>query len=225
MNRRTQGFTLLELLIGLVLLSFILTLMFAGFRLAMTTWTAIESRLERSSDEQAGLALVRRLIGSIQPLRRKRQLNQPLVFSGQAERFSAVAPLTESVGLRLVELAIEPSPSIGTVTDGSMDQPGLQLVLRENALNYDTDLVDADLPATEGHRLINNIKSAMFSYFGAETSDKPASWHGIWTNQQRFPKLVRLHIERHDGHPIDLIVATIVNGDRLASNRITVGPQ
>lgn len=229
MTPRCRGFTLLELLIGLVLLGFMLALLFGGFRLATNTWNAIETRLERSTDEQAGLALVRRLIGSMQPLRWVRTLGQPLTFSGQSMRLAAVAPLTESVGLRLIELTIEAQPYANN--DSPLDpsrgrqRPSQQLVLREQALNYDSERFDDDLPRVAEHRLIGDIGTASFSYFGAEVPGELPDWHSDWKNPEQLPKLVRLRIDGREGNPIELVVATMVSGDRTAAARITAGPE
>lgn len=225
MTSDSRGFTLLELLIGLVLMGFILTLLFSGFRLATTTWTTIETRVGRSSDEQAGLALIRRLLGSIQPLRWRRQIQQPLSFSGQAKRLSTVSLLTESVGLRLIELSIEPQDASTDVDSNDSTRRGLKLVLRENSLDYEADVFDAGVSGVTGHLLIGSIDTATFSYFGAEARGKPATWHKDWTNQERLPTLIRLYINRVDTSPIDLIVETKVTGDRSASSRLVVGPQ
>lgn len=206
---RSRGFTLLELLIGLALLGFILALLFGGFRLATNSWNAIETRLERSTDEQAGLALVRRLIGSVQPLHWVRTAGQPLTFSGQAERLVVVAPLTESVGLRLIELSIE----------------ARQLVLREQPLNYDTERFDDAPPGMSGHPLISDFGSAAFSYFGAAAPHELPAWHDDWRSPTQLPALVRLRIDGGAGNPVELIVATMVSGDRTAAARAVVGQE
>jgi general secretion pathway protein J len=223
MRFQPKGFTLLELLIGLVLLGFTLALLFGGFRLATRAWNAIETRVERSTDEQAGLALIRRLIGSVQPLRSTRTVRQPLTFSGQPDRLAIVAPLTEAVGLRLIVLSIEAQTLARA--DSSRKQPGQQLVLREQALNYSAPHFDGLLPDLAGYRLIGDFSTAAFSYFGAMAPDAMPGWHGEWTDTEQLPKLVRLQINGEDGDPIDLIVATFVSGDRTAAVRTTAGPE
>lgn len=225
MTHRSRGFTLLELLIGLVLLGFMLALLFGGFRLATNTWNAIETRLERATDEQASLTLVRRLIGSVQPLRWTRNVGQPLTFAGQAGRLAVVAPLTESVGLRLIELSIEAQPFAGNEGTQDRQPPALQLVLREQALNYAAERFDDALPGIAGQRLIGNFNSASFSYFGAEAPGKLPEWHAEWRNPEQLPKLIRLQIDGRQGNPIDLVAATMVSGDRAAAVRVTAGPQ
>jgi general secretion pathway protein J len=228
-SHRCRGFTLLELLIGLVLLGFMLALLFGGFRLATNTWNAIETRLERSADEQAGLALVRRLIGSIQPLRWVRTVGQPLTFAGQEGRLAAVAPLTESVGLRLIELTIEAQPFASNDAPRNNPQawqrPGQQLVLREQALNYDAERFDDFLARSTGHRLIGDIGTASFSYFGAEKPGELPDWHNEWKNPEQLPKLIRLRIDSGEGGAIELVVATMISGHRTSARTSVLGQE
>ena len=65
--RAARGFSLLELVIGMTLLGFIVALLFGGFRLAANSWDAVETRVERTNDQQLARALVRRLLEQMQP--------------------------------------------------------------------------------------------------------------------------------------------------------------
>lgn len=211
--RRIAGFTLLELLIGLTLLGIMLTLLFGGFRLALRSWDALEMRLHAGMDEHVALGLVRRLASSTQPLRSNHQPGQPLIFVGQPDRLVMVATLTESLGLRLIEISIVPR------------QDRLQLVLHESPLRYGRESLLTDTVAEAQPRvLIDNLQSAEFGFFGAPRINEVPGWYPHWDPADQFPTLVRLRLTPKGGGTFDFMVATMVSADRMARERITASP-
>lgn len=202
-----RGFTLLELLIGMTLLGFILALLFGGFRLASTTWDAVETRLERTTQEEMARALVRRLLGQLQPMRWKKALNQPIAFVGEGERLLAVAPLSGqagSSGLRVIEL-----------TAGSESQGGktsARLVLRQAPLSYEAEDFTATLANAKEHTILDGMTALRFDYFGEEKKGDAPRWHEAWTNKEQLPRLVRVHLASSDAGWTDLVVVLMVTG-------------
>jgi prepilin-type N-terminal cleavage/methylation domain-containing protein len=218
----SRGFTLLELLIGMTLLGFILALLFGGFRLAANSWNAVEERAERAADEQAGRAVVQRLVTYAQPLHWKLPTGPRLAFEGQPEALRLVAPLGGQIGLRVVELAVEP--------DDSPDPHGtpgaaVRIVLRHGSLRYDIEQFAESVRDQTGRPLLGGLREATFSYFGPEKRGDTAQWLGQWTNPEQFPALVRLHLVPRNAAPIDLDMVPMANGDRSATSRITAGPR
>lgn len=216
--KRVAGFTLLELLIGLALLGFIMALLFGGFRLAVDSWDAVETHAQRTADDHATLAFVRRVLGSAQPLRLARLPEQPLAFAGQPDRVVLVAPLTEQVGPRTIALAIDRQTG-----EGSATSPALRLVLREGPPPYAAgDLLDP-LAAVGDRTLIGDLQDADFAFFGAARPGEPARWHAVWGNAAQLPALIRMRLTRREGDPVDLVVATTIDASREARVRIVVG--
>lgn len=218
--RNARGFTLLEMLIGMTLLGFILALLYGGFRLASHSWNAFENRAERAADDQAGRALVRRLVSHAQPLHWKRLPGQPLAFTGQRESLRLVAPLTALVGLRLTELAIEQ----GSQAPDNAGGP-LRVVLRDAPLRYDGDIFSDSFAEREAHPLFSGLADAGFAYFGPEKPGSPPQWWDAWPNPHRFPSLVRLRIVPASGVPFNLDMVPVASGDRFATVRAVGGPQ
>lgn len=208
MNSR-RGFTLLELLIGMTLLGFILALLFSGFRLASTTWDAVETRMERTSQEDMARALVRRLLVQVQPMRWKKAINQPITFVGEAGRLVAVAPLSGQVGssgLRVIELAAK-SAQNSSLSAGTTST---RLVLRQAALNYSGENFSEALATAKEYTLLDALTNIQFDYFGAERKDAQARWHDEWTNSEQLPRLVRVRMASPSGGWSDLIVAPML---------------
>jgi prepilin-type N-terminal cleavage/methylation domain-containing protein len=218
--KHTRGFTLIELIIGMTLLGFILALLFGGFRLASTSWNVIEDRAERAADEQAGHALIRRLITYVLPLHSKQLTDQRLTFTGGPNVLRMTTPLPQ-LGLRVVELAIEPEELSGKSEN---NRSGLRVVLRNGPLRYDIDnFMDTPVDA-QGHLVLGNLNEATFNYFGIGKPTEPAQWFDQWLNSDRFPALVRVHLVPKHSPPIDLDIAPMANGDRKAIVRLTAGP-
>lgn len=213
------GFTLIELMIGITLLGFILVLLFAGFRIATNTWNALETKIQKSADEQAGLKVVDRLIGSVIPLHWQRAPSQPLTFNGQSSRLTLIAPLTELTGPQVVEFAIERQD------DSNTPEASLQLVLRHSDLQYQTTNFSAGIADKKPHALIRNLRTAAFSYFGILVPGEPPRWNDDWTALNQLPKLVRIHLVTQDSIPTTLVVATQVSGDRVSSLRAVFGQE
>lgn len=211
---KADGFTLLELLIGLTLLGFIMALLFGGFRLATQSWDSVETHALHTADEQAAFAFVRRVLGNVQPLRLNRLPGQPLAFAGQSDQLTLVAPLTEQTGLRTIVLAIErqdagPAP--------------YRLVLRDGPPPYEVVQLRDPVANAPGRLLIGNLQTARFEFFGRGQPGEPARWHDTWQHPEHFPDLIRLQMERPGSAPGEVIAATVIEADRSARVRITVG--
>lgn len=202
-----RGFTLLELLIGMTLLGFILALLFGGFRLASMSWDAVETRLERTTQEEMARALVRRLLGQLQPMRWKKTVNQPIAFVGEAGRLLAVAPLTGqagSSGLRVIEISAR--------ADTQEGKTSARLVLRQAPLRYEAENFSDALADAKEHALLDDLAAVRFDYFGAEKKDDPPRWQETWINTEQLPKLVRVRLASPDAGWADLVVAPMVSG-------------
>lgn len=202
-----RGFTLLELLIGMTLLGFILALLFGGFRLAVTSWDAVETRTERTNDEQLARALVRRLLAQVQPIRWKQAVNLPIAFVGGPGILRALAPLTAQAGaggLRVIELGQEHEAATAT------GKGQLRLVLRHAPVRYDVADFAARLDEARSYLVLGNLDAVEFSYFGPEKKGEPPRWQDTWTNPEQLPQLVRLRLKSREEGWSDLVVALML---------------
>ncbi len=214
--KRVGGFTLLELLIGLTLLGFMLALLFGGFQLAIRSWDTVETHVQRDSEKYAALAVLRRLLGTVEPLRQKRLAGQPLVFAGGPNRLVMVASLTEQVGLRTIDLAIEPQ--------GGGQASMQRLILRDSPPLFDAMRLPKLIDDVRGRTLIDDMRRARFRYFGAMRPGEQVQWHDVWENANELPALIHMQFALNAGDPVDLVVATTISADRNALVRITAGP-
>ena len=197
---RQRGFTLLELLIGLVLLGMMLTLLFGGLRLGARSWDSGDKRAGDSAQLRAIHGFIRRELGQALPLRWKNEADTRLAFEGASGTLKFMAPLPAQVsvgGLYLLGLELENG------------ETGQRLIMKR-AL---TDAAAKDFSSLEqGEKsvLADHVKNMAIAYFGAATPEGEPGWQDKWDDPQRLPLLVRIQVELNDGHDWPDLVAPVM---------------
>lgn len=195
--RRSQGFTLLELLIGMTLVGFILSLLFAGLNLGTRSWEAGEQRMVTSSRQAVVVDFIRRAIEQTYPLRWRVGEEDRLAFAGEAEslRFVGTVAMHDGAsGNHLIALDL---------ADG---ETGRDLVMR-------WQLPDPGAPGfepieqAEPKVLIKAVKEMALAYFGAQSETEDPAWHDQWLDQKTPPELIRLQLTMENGETWPDIVA------------------
>ena len=195
--RRSQGFTLLELLIGMTLVGFILSLLFAGLNLGTRSWEAGEQRMVTSSRQAVVVDFIRRAIEQTYPLRWRVGEEDRLAFAGEAEslRFVGTVAMHDGAsGNHLIALDL---------VDG---ETGRDLAMRWR-------LPDPGAPGfepieqAEPKVLIKAVKEMALAYFGAQSETEDPAWHDQWLDQKTPPELIRLQLTMENGETWPDIVA------------------
>ncbi|MDP1644145.1 MAG: prepilin-type N-terminal cleavage/methylation domain-containing protein [Thiobacillus sp.] len=195
--RRAQGFTLLELLIGMTLVGFILTLLFAGLNLGTRSWEAGEQRMVTASRQAIVVGFIRHALEQTDPLRWRVDGEDQLAFAGEAEslRFvGSVAMHDGASGNHLIALDL---------ADGEV---GRDLVMR-------WQLPDSRAPGfglleeTKPKVLVKAVRGMAFAYFGAEADTEEPAWHDQWLHQKAPPELIRLRLIMENGETWPDIIA------------------
>jgi len=195
--RRVQGFTLLELLIGMTLVGFILALLFAGLNLGTRSWEAGEQRMVTSSRQAVVVDFIRRVIERTDPMRWRVGEEDQLAFAGEAEslRFVGALAMHEgTTGNHLIAL------------DLARGENGRDLVMRWRL----PDLREpgfGPLEQAEPKVLLKAIRSMTLAYFGAEADTEEPAWHDQWLNQKAPPELIRLRLTMENGETWPDIIA------------------
>lgn len=121
MNRRgpasnvvnQRGFTLVELLIGLVLTALVMTLIFGSLRIVSRSWDSVEYRQQQVTEQYQLQQLLRRLLAQAQA-ERLRDVDNVLqaTFRGESEQVIFLAPLQSGnpeAGLSWYRLVLSPA--------------------------------------------------------------------------------------------------------------------
>lgn len=190
----SRGFTLIELLAAITLLGLLAAILMGTVRGAERSTTAATDVVERTEQYARTQAFLRDHIGGALPLRWRREVNQPLKFSGKQSTLTYFAPVTSQIaegGVLWWQLAVAKSASSGAASKGS------QLVLRRLPVVPDEKAVP-DLASAEAIVLADNIETLTISYF--DPGDDPLTnpdagvWLDSWDENSRMPTLITLRV-------------------------------
>jgi general secretion pathway protein J len=201
--RRTLGFTLLELLVGLLLLSAIFLLLTSGLQFGTKLWNSSEEQSGSVAEMVTVHQLLRDVLSEAQPLMFKdTNLHRYVFFAGSEHSVRFIAPMPEHLGVAgMYEVAIH-------ATDG--DEPGNRLEMTWRLFRRADQPSDAQV--TEGQSiLMDKISQIRFAYFGYRGQKEPPRWYDEWDGV-RLPVATRVRVTFNDGAPWpDLVVPTMVN--------------
>lgn len=206
---RNAGFTLIETLIALVLLSVMFAILFSGLRMGASSWDAAQNRVEESTEWAiAARFLQRQLAYARQVDRFDPPEGEPaLAFRGQSDHLRFVAPLPAHLGgggLHWIELRQDPGAG----------------------LRFDHGLFHPDTSDPGGPRdpetrvLLVDVERLRVRYYGRPAESEGYTWSDTWSEDE-LPHLVALILTRHDGREITLAART---GEQPAGSREPLFP-
>jgi len=202
------GFTLVELLIALVLVTIITVLMFSGLRLGSRAWEGVETVSERVSDLRVARNFIERTLRQAQQRSLVIDGVSLPVFAGNAESVELVAPLSEHVGipgLYVLRLGLEDAGDYPRLVlarwllhpetlEGGDDHPAWEPLIDASPLFEDSSPLDRDVAAGAYGRtvLLPEVADFELAYFGVAEGEQDPEWSEDWFEQPRLPLKIRL---------------------------------
>lgn len=197
MNRiKSQGFTLLEMLVAMLLLGLLAGLIFGGLQVASRSWEKVSRQAEQADEAMLVQSFLRQLVERVRPvLLRDPDLVIQVAFRGQDNQLLFVAPLPhQDEKLAWFSLGLEQNAAGGS-----------RLVLRslpfqlqaKNQIDWDDLALQLQQQvATPGSELLGlAITSLQIDYLPREDEEGMPQWQPDWLLQEQLPELIRLRFE------------------------------
>ena len=213
---RNDGFTLLELLIALSLISLIMALLFGGLRLGSRSWEGIEQRVQRTEEVRLARSFIRRALLQARKVNWQHEQRMQVLFYGSDSQLELVTPLSGYVGLpglyvlriALVrgdegqDLVLQRWLFNPEVLEGKGEIPEWRPLEHPGNLKVPHD---GPMGAYGTTLLLHDPGGLEFSYFGQVHGSFELDWHGEWEGQPLLPRLVKISFGEESEWP-DLVV-------------------
>jgi general secretion pathway protein J len=181
-----SGFSLMEMLVGLVLLSLTAMLLTASLRSGRAALNAI-SRIHAATPVAATQGYLRQALAQARSMPRNNAVNgSDASFAGNAQSVvftTSFAPQGQYEGLYRVEIALAAAAQRGT-----FDLNLVQVVWRPPNDTPLPPLVSRSSP------LINGVTGASFAFYGDMDDNAGAVWRSNWAHPVKMPTLVALDV-------------------------------
>lgn len=208
-RNRASGFTLVELLLAVTLMSVLLALAYGGFRASTRATDRGQDILQESSRLRLAHQFVHRQLNQVLPLSFSdpETSDQPVVFEGASRSIRYVAPMPGYLGFggpQVQELSI---------VNG---EDGLELVLTHALLQ---GFEESALNERDPILLIGGIERGSFSFQGRDEQNEPGPWKDSWEETDILPLAVSLELKfgenAHMEWP-DLVSSVRIDGNAIA---------
>ena len=194
MNRDVQaprgdaGFTLLELLVTLAVLSGISTLILGAIVTVRQTAQRLLEGETASASVGAAQSILRSRIEGLRPVPRSNVATPVVDLEGDGQRLSFYAPPIERdapgslQAFRLLRMAT-----------------GDVVLFSASALTEDVDLRSPTIVGWTSTRLIDGVTDLSISYYGPAPGAAGPAWQRFWGNRAQPPQLIRIGLKFGDG--------------------------
>ena len=210
-RKLNYGFTLVELLLSLSILSIILVVISGALHIGVRAWEKGENLLSNQQRSRAILDQLTRQLKSISVLM-SAQERRPLVqFTGNSQTIEFTTTLSlvakNQIGPFLVKYVSETKPN------GKK-----RLVLYEEIITVEDYLAERQLRHdTDAYVLIEAFEDLRFEYLDADSDGPGLNWLSNWQSQNltHLPRAVRITYKKEKDRPIVRVIARIHQWDRF----------
>lgn len=204
---KSKGFTLIEVLIGMTLLSLMVVLLFSSLTIGAKSWEQGEKKIAEVNEIAVVQQFFNHYLAHSVPQWNDFAPEKDRVFSfqGKAESLQFVAGFPASAersGLQLFTLEFKEKDKKRFINVALT--PFFPLVEGEEFFQDDIELVE-------------NVTRFELSYFGLNDETGELAWQNEWLNKEQQPRLVKILLELDDERYLPEIVVAL-NVDNAYSN-------
>lgn len=185
MNRQTkaEGFTLIEMMVSMMLLSFITVIGYQGLMFSARQWNLGHKEMTFQYDHHQAVNWVREKIGSSEKVRNPASSDYAYLFTGQkgSVEFVSRHSRVRKGGLYVNRVIY--------------DEKDQSLSVIYYLYHPDIDIQDSP---PERVSILSDVRSIEFSYYGSKKGDA-AKWYNNWVDLNSLPQLLRLDIKNGNG--------------------------
>jgi len=213
MRPKSQGFTLIEVLISMTLLSMMMVLLFGSLKICADSWEKGEQKITDVNKLAVVFNFFHQHLSLAQPLWNDfTNEEKTYSFQGKAHSLQFVSAMPASAGRTGLQLF--------SVNLQSNDNDKFINV----TLTPFIPLVDGASWLKEDEILINNVSDFTLSYFGAENGVGLDSWQDEWLLKNNLPKLVKINITTDNGISYPEIIIELKVMGATSNNSTTTAP-
>lgn len=194
MRAKSSGFTLVELLLAVTLMSILLGLAYGGLRAATRATESGQALLEESGSIRIAHQFIRRQLNQMQPLPFDVAIDAEqsrIVFEGDSQRIQFVGPMPGYLG--------EGGPQV-QVLELVSGPDGTQYLMFSHALLQGFE--PQYLLEREPILLLDDIESGTFEFLGRDENGELKAWAPRWDQPDVLPVVVTLDLEFSEEHPV-----------------------
>ncbi|MDO8845399.1 prepilin-type N-terminal cleavage/methylation domain-containing protein [Methylicorpusculum sp.] len=183
---RQKGFTLIEIMMAMTLLSLMMVLLFGALRISAQSWEVGEGKVAQVSETAMVYQFFRRHLAIAQPLWHDFSEDEERAFSfrGTAESVQFVSPLPASAA-----------------------RPGLQVftvyLQQENGNNALKVSIKPFFPSSDEQAwqdedvvILTHVSLFQMSYFESDPLSESGGWQQEWVDRETLPSLIKIRIAR-----------------------------
>ena len=200
MRRRIQsGFTLIETVISLVLLSFIALIGYQGLAFGMEQWRKGHERLEFGYAYQQAMGWVRNSLGMAEKVVVQHNSRSEYLFDGgtRGVKFVTRFDRARRGGLYVNRL----------FHDAADNSLRVSYYLHHPEI----DPLKAEIKP-DSVTILEDVAALTISYYGKAIGEKSLRWHDDWRRNLKLPRLIRIDLETVDGIKHQSIVSVLTSG-------------
>ena len=224
--RAHRGFTLIEVLIAMTLLSIMVVLLFSSLRICAKSWEQGENKITEVNEVAVVYYFFHRHLSSAIPLWND--------FTAKDGSQSEAGATTEKADKIFSFQGKNQSLEFASVFPASAARSGVQLFSIQLQEEDDDQVIKVTLtpffPVSEGEEwhkeevvLIKHVSNFSLAYFGATGNTGESSWQDEWLDKDVQPRLVKISINTTNGvfwpeMIIELKVSGAAKGAEIGTN-------